>query len=239
MFCSKCGAKNTTGAEFCYQCGSQLEASVAPEQVESADTSGSSSVEQDMNFCTNCGGQLPPGAKFCAQCGWSVRQSGKREAASIPSMVNVINPRLNASALIGGVGAILMLISLAVPWYAFRLFGESENISANDLLDAEGLNWFGVSFPVILIIIFASLALLGAIYSAFVGIRIHRLLYWFGLMSMACVLSNALYLLFEFHEYTSYWGGGEWVNIVHAGSIMVFIGSIAMIVGSKINQSEA
>jgi len=215
MYCSKCGAKNPTGAEFCYQCGSQLEASVAPEQVESADISGSSSVEQDMQFCTNCGGQLPPGAKFCAQCGWSVDQSGKREAASIPSMVNVINPRLNASALIGGVGAILMLISLAVPWYAFRLFG------------------------VILIIIFASLALLGAIYSAFVGIRIHRLLYWFGLMSMACVLSNALYLLFEFHEYTSYWGGGEWVNIVHAGSIMVFIGSIAMIVGSKINQSEA
>ena len=60
LSCPKCGAKNTTGAKFCNDCGAKMEV-------------GAQTVP-----CVKCGSPLTPGAKFCTECG------AKQENAKCP-----------------------------------------------------------------------------------------------------------------------------------------------------------
>ncbi|MCL2061459.1 MAG: zinc ribbon domain-containing protein [Firmicutes bacterium] len=51
MFCSKCGTKNGSNAQFCSKCGNVLAA------------------QQQQTFCGSCGTSNAPNMRFCSKCG--------------------------------------------------------------------------------------------------------------------------------------------------------------------------
>jgi hypothetical protein len=128
----------------------------------------------------------------------------------------------------------MMLVSLAVPWYAMRLQEGSWNISASDLLTDTGSypkpSFAGSALPLILMIVFASIVLLSVVYSFYKQAATRTLWACLGTLSALCVIGNAVYILFHIHDITSEasYYGGQWVNIVHAGSILAFVGALVV-----------
>jgi hypothetical protein len=128
----------------------------------------------------------------------------------------------------------MMLVSLAVPWYAMRLQEGSVNISASDLLTDTGSypapSFAGSALPLIFMIIFASIALFSVAYSLYKQTATKALWAWIGSLSALCVIANAVYILWYIHDITSEFSdyGGQWVNIVHAGSILAFVGALVV-----------
>ncbi len=128
-----------------------------------------------------------------------------------------------------GAGAIIMLISLAFPWYAASLFGNSFDISISDLLTQTGEGgfvWVGSAFPIILVILFASLAFLFTIYSLLEGKENTKFLYWLGILSAISIIVNAVYVLYWMYDNYQ-----EWVYIINPGVILAFVGASVMILG--------
>jgi hypothetical protein len=128
----------------------------------------------------------------------------------------------------------MMLVSLAVPWYAMRLHEGSANISASDLLTETGSypnpSFAGSALPLVFMIIFASIVLLSVAYSFYRQAAAKALWACLGTLSALCVIGNAVYILFYIHDITSKYSdyGGQWVNIVHAGSIVAFVGALVV-----------
>jgi cation transport ATPase len=128
----------------------------------------------------------------------------------------------------------MMLVSLAVPWYAMRLQEGSVNISASDLLTDTGSDpapsFAGSALPLVFMIIFASIVLLSVAYSFYRQAATRALWACLGTLSALCVIGNAVYILFYIHDITSKFSdyGGQWVNIVHAGSIVAFVGALVV-----------
>jgi amino acid transporter len=134
-----------------------------------------------------------------------------------------------ANAIIAGVGAILMLVSLALPWYAYRTGRYSVNVSPSDLLShrlAES-NWAGSGLPLVFVIILAVAILLCTVTSLVTRKTLARVWGMLGLLALMSVVANALYILWWFHGSQP---GEEWINIVHAGSIIAFIGALTVMV---------
>ena len=128
-----------------------------------------------------------------------------------------------------GIGAIIVLISLAFPWYGISLFGNSFDVSISDLLTQTGEGgfvWVGSALPVILVITFASTAFLFAVYSLLEGKENPKFLYWLGVLSVISIVANAVYVLYW--VYDSY---EEWVYIINPGVILAFIGASVMVMG--------
>jgi ribosomal protein L40E len=242
MRCSKCGFDNPADSEFCSHCGAALEVPVQPATSTAFCPQCGSPVSLEAQFCSHCGARLlnvcpkcgsevTPGTRFCRQCGQDLSGGVIRQVARVAPGKRAF-PLANIVA--AGVGAVMMLVSLAVPWYAMRLQEGSANISASDLLSETGSDpapsFAGSALPVVLVIIFASAVLLSVAYSLWRQRATKALWAWLGIISALCVIANAVYILWYIHDITSEFSdyGGQWVNIVHAGSILAFVGALVV-----------
>jgi len=215
MRCPECGFDNPDDTKFCTNCGTKLEAA-ASSPTPTAPTS----------FCPQCGAQIRPEARFCDQCGQDLKQATTR-VASAPPQVERAFPLPNVIA--AGVGAVMMLVSLAIPWYTIRYLGASSDVSASDLLTETGNGgpiWAGSALPLILMIIFASLVLLSVLFSIWKKVATKSLWASLGTVCTLCVVGNAGYILWWLHD--SPWYGGAWINIVQAGSALAFAGALVV-----------
>jgi hypothetical protein len=246
MRCSKCGSENPAGSKFCSNCGAKLE---VPVEVPAQPTTSTafcpkcgSPVSLEVQFCSKCGAKLvnacpkcgsevAAGTRFCRQCGQDLSSGVISKAAPVAPGKRAF-PLANIIA--AGVGGIMMLVSLAVPWYAMRLHEGSVNISASDLLTDTGNypapSFAGSALPLVLMIIFASIVLFSVAYSLYKQTATKALWACLGIFSALCVIGNAVYILFYIHDITSDFStyGGQWVNIVHAGCIVAFVGALVV-----------
>ena len=243
MLCPKCGFDNPPDDKFCTKCGTTLEAPAPPATPITACPQCGSEVSPEALFCGECGAKLanlcpqcgfeaPAGIRFCTKCGQDLTKGVTRQVAraAVPRGKGALSlgalplPNIIAAA----VGGILMLISLTVTWYTLRLpgyqlMGSSADLSAGDLIDAEGVSWAGSALPLILMIIFASVVLLSIGYSLWRGVMTRSLWVWLGVLSALCVLGNAAYFLWWVYDYSK-----EWVNIVNVGSVLAFVGALVV-----------
>ncbi len=97
-------------------------------------------------------------------------------------------------------GAIMMLIAIALDWYKLNFYGHKMVLDFNDLLNnpalerrfEQDLSWYGTSLPLILMIAFASVATLSAVYALASGHCFKQLWGWLGLLSVAALLLRQL-----------------------------------------------
>ena len=243
MLCSKCGSENPADNKFCSKCGAKLEAPVeAPAQPTTSTAfcpKCGSPVSSEAQFCSKCGARLvnvcpkcgsevTPEMRFCRQCGQDLSSGVISKAAQVAPVKRAL-PLANTIA--AAVGGIMMLVSLAVPWYTIRLPRISPDVSAGDLLGQNGLlqrsDYAGSALPLVLLIIFASVVLLSIAYSVYRQAATQALWVWLGLVSALAVIANAVYILWWVHDQTD-----QWVNIVQAGSIIAFVGALVVLFSS-------
>jgi hypothetical protein len=123
-------------------------------------------------FCSQCGSYITSGAAACSSCGTPLATPGTAGSAQSATRVTTARPavggtgqaagqpvqfdahRWTRSDVVTGVGTVLLLISLFLPWYGVTLFG----ISA----EADGLTGHGYLYIVLLL----CLAILG-----YLGVR--------------------------------------------------------------------
>ncbi len=248
MRCPECGFNNPDDMRFCTNCGTKLEATAPPRapttSAKSCPQCGAQ-VRPEARFCDQCGASLTvacpqcgadatPGERFCSQCGQDLEQATTPAASATPQ-VERASPLPNVIA--AGVGAVMMLVSLAVPWYTIRLWGSSEDWEASFLMDPGCIQecplWAGFGLPVVLVIIFASLVLISAIYSFAAKAATRALWASLGSLCAFCVAGNALYILWWLHENTY---PAEWINIVQAGSALAFAGALVVALSGAIGR---
>jgi len=156
-------------------------------------------------------------------------------------------PAAVKGVIVAAAGAIMMLIALALDWYTVRCAGDgcsggSPNLSFGDLMDSEGLNWAGDPLPLILMIVFASIALLTIGYFMLSGTLVKKLLIWLGVLSLLCLIGNFVYLLIELltEEWGSYYSRYDPTVYItpHAGWSIAFIGALVVIIGSSMTGTD-
>jgi len=127
------------------------------------------------------------------------------------------------------VASVMILISIALPWYALRYWGWTVDISFSNLMESEFPEWFGVTLPPILLVVIAGVVLITAVISFVTQRDMNRLWSTLGSLALVAILANVGYLLWDAYNYY-----GEWINIVHVGSVLVFVASLVLVVGSSI-----
>jgi len=245
--CPECGFDNPDDIKFCTSCGSKLEAA-APPPTPTAPTNRcpqcGSEIRPEARFCDQCGASLTvacpqcgadatPGERFCSQCGQDLEQATTPVASATPQVERAF-PLPNIIA--AGVGAIMMLVSLAVTWYTPRAEGESYDLKISDLLDpgCAGFpgcpTWAGWGLPVVLMIVFASLVLISVLFCLWKKVATKSLWSSLGTLCAWCVVGNALYVLYWHYDQTRTWTGeGLWFNIVQVGSVLAFVGALVVL----------
>ena len=181
-------------------------------------------------YCDKCGEKIPEDSNFCRFCGHQL-------VSTIESKTNGERAQLSRKTMAAGIGAFIILLSLAFPWYAVRFSDASFNSSIFsfnirfiDLINGSGNGgpaWVGSALPVVAVIIFASFTVLTVIYNLVADIEDAKdAKFWslLGLCSAGCIIFNALYLLFWM-----YYRSGEWVNLVNPGIVIAFIGAVIMV----------
>jgi ribosomal protein L40E len=250
MRCSKCGFDNPADSKLCSNCGAELEATAQPPTSTAFCPQCGSPLSSEAQFCSKCGAKLvsvcpkcgsevTTGTRFCRQCGQDLSGGVIKQAAPVAPGKRAF-PLANIIA--AGVGGIMMLVSLAVPWYTIRLevlqHTISRNVSASDLLHQslwplrlQQPDYAGSALPLVLLITFASIVLLSVAYSLWSQRATRALWAWLGSLSALCVIANAVYILWWLHDRTD-----QWVNLVQAGSIVAFVGALVVAfssIGSK------
>jgi len=231
-FCTNCGtdlqaaAPRPTSASLCPQCGSE----VSP-QAKFCGQCGATLA----NVCPGCGSEFTPGTRFCGQCG----QDLTREALAVaPRVAPRVKRALPLVTIAAGIGAILMLISLAVPWYIWRdLWGPVQSdLTASFLINppecsgSECPNWVGRGFPIVLVIVCASIALISVAYCLFRKGATKRLWIGLGALSALCVAGNAIYMFLFVRDFVD-----VELNIA-AGSILALIGALVLLFSGVIRR---
>ncbi|MFC2017682.1 hypothetical protein ACFLTQ_00050 [Chloroflexota bacterium] len=135
---------------------------------------------------------------------------------------------ISGNTIAAAVGAIIMFISFAFPWYAIRFQDYDTNIAWDmniTYLITDTTNWWslwvGSALPVIGIIILASTILLFAVYSLLKGTENTYLWGRLGILSGIFIIINALYIFFWMRNHF-----GEWMNILDTGAVIAFVGAI-------------
>lgn len=155
-------------------------------------------------------------------------------------------PRLDIDGfLIIITGAIMMLSTMLLDWYtihgtAFGSHGdEYPPLDFGALIDNSlawwGFNWLGAALPPILIILFASIAFLSIIYTLATGRRFRKLWIWLGLLSIAALIANLLYLCADDVSRDYSWGNVNIYVTPRVGWILAFIGAIAICIGALVS----
>jgi hypothetical protein len=145
----------------------------------------------------------------------------------MPGKVTSKTVSLSARTIAAGVGALLMLISLALPFYTARSGGASANVSVSDLLKAK-TDWAGTGLPVLLIIIFASILLLSVIIGFLTRRTLKPLWFVLGMLCIFAVIGNASYIVVQMHRTTA-----EWVNIIAPGCVLAFVGAVIVSISGR------
>lgn len=254
MRCSDCGSDNPPGTKFCMNCGAKLEMMGPAAASTIFCPKCGSQLSQGSQFCNNCGARLiimcsrcgtdaVGGQRFCNTCGNDLAQGASvRVAGAAPRAGPRTGPGLSLrpSAVVAGIGAILMLISLAVAWYTVRWpSGLSSDISAGDLLDTlsdqsagEPL-WAGMGLPIVLIIIASCIVLISVVYSILANKTTRALWISLGQLAILCVLGNAGYFLYWLYDQTD-----QVYNIAAAGSVLALIGAFMVLGGGMFSRSR-
>lgn len=215
MKCTNCGAEIAEDTKFCTSCGQPVG------NVESAPS---------QPVCPQCGSALTPGAGFCSNCGY---QLGTTRAPVAFASGTSLGRRLT-SVIMVTVAAVIMLISIALPWYAFRYWGYSENITFGNLMESfDGGDWWGIALPAIIVVAIAGVVLITAIISFAIKKNMNALWSSLGSLALIAILVNAGYIVWWFNNNT-----GEWINIVHVGSVLVFVAAILIQVGGGIRSRQ-
>jgi len=259
MRCSECGFDNPADTRFCTNCGAKLEAPAPPPPSPPPTTS--------TRYCPQCGSVVRPEARFCDRCGQDLSKEVVRPAPAAPQAPSIIvqGPPVTvqvagaapaakegfplANTIAAGLGAIMMLVSLAVAWYTPRAFGMTgEDIKVNDLLNPQCFgpgcpNWAGLGLPIVLMIVFASLVLISVIYSFARRSATRSVWSSLGPLCALCVVGNAVYVLYYWYDLTRFFGQfehppepGIWFNIVAAGCVMAFVGALVVMFSGAIGK---
>jgi len=130
------------------------------------------------------------------------------QARPMSSAITTRRPFVLANTIAAGIGALLMLVSLALPFYTLRAGESSVNVSASHLLTSN-TDWAGTGLPLFLIIIFACVVLLSLILDLLTKSAIKPLWSTLGMLCIFSVICNACYILWHVHSTT-----GTWATIV-------------------------
>ncbi len=137
---------------------------------------------------------------------------------------------------VSALGAIIMLVSLAIPWYAIRIGRYHSDLDISELFDtnqADSPEFAGSALPILIMIIFASIVILSALYASIIKSRhIGTLWGWLGFLSVVCIVANAWYMLDWIHEAPELYGDEEIGNILNAGPFIAFLGALIVIAGA-------
>ena len=216
MICAKCGAEMADDAKFCSSCGAPV-ASAEPAPPQPAPS---------QPACPQCGSALIPGQEFCSNCGYRLTPARVQAVSDEPD--TSLGRRLT-SVIMVTVAAVMMLVSLALPWYAFRYGWSSYNFTFGDLMESDFPDWFGIALPPLVLIVIAGVIIITAIISFATRKNMNALWSTLGSLAMVAIIINAGYIVWWFYDNT-----GEWINIVHAGSVLVFVATIVLVVGASI-----
>jgi hypothetical protein len=181
---------------------------------------------QLVNTCPQCASPVTPGLYYCNQCGQDLTVEVIRRVVGLTSHEKRDFPIKQTVA--AGAAIALILVSLALPWYAVRLPDLTLDYSATDLIIRTApswAEWAGLALPLIMLILFASIALLSVIYSLWSNQPTRALWAILGALSAFCVLFSALYFLWWVWDNPLY---SQWVNIIHGGSVAAFAGSLIL-----------
>ena len=150
----------------------------------------------------------------------------------------------------------MMLVSLPLTWYSWTAWSGGEHkatITGIDVMSSvdswTGLEklpwalafadneplWVGRVLPVILIIVFASIVLLSVVYSLFSRKETKALWALLGLVSVVCVVGNAVYLMWIL---TQTWQEYPFSNILYTGSIVALVGALVLLFSGIVGRSE-
>jgi len=210
MLCSNCGNELAEDAKFCASCGQPV---------------GSAEPAPSQPVCPQCGSAFSPGQEFCGNCGYRLTPARVRAVSASDSSL----ARRLTSVIMVTVAAVMILVAIALPWYAFRYWGYTENITFGNLMESEFPDWFGIAFPAIVLVAIAGVVLITAIISFATKRNMNALWSSLGSLAMVAILVNAGYIVWWFYDNT-----GEWINIVHAGSVLVLIAAIVLMIGAGI-----
>ena len=254
MRCSACGMENPPDTKFCMNCGTKQEVAAPAAGPSAFCPQCGSQIAAGSQFCNNCGARLvitcprcgteaASGQRFCNTCGNDLSQgTSLRVAGPAPRAGHRarIGFSLRPSAVVAGIGAILMLISMGIAWYTVRwASGVSSDISAGDLLDTlseQGTGeplWAGMGLPIVLIIVASCIVLFSVIYSVLKGKITRALWILLGDLAILCVLGNAGYFLYWLYDQTD-----EVYNIAAAGSVLALIGAFLELGGGMFSRSR-
>ncbi|MFA4837837.1 MAG: zinc ribbon domain-containing protein [Dehalococcoidia bacterium] len=187
-------------------------------------------------LCSNCGKELEDSNISCPSCGTKygdVPETPPSTRSEKPLSQVALLPREVAKGfLIIITGAVMMLTAMALVWYT--VYGhEYYLLDFDDLNNSSSVdywvNWYGAALPLILVIVFASVAILSAVYSLATGQRFKQLWGWLSFLSAAALIANFLYLLVVY-------SGKEYSEDVrpHIGWVVALIGAIAIGIGTII-----
>ncbi len=258
MRCSACGIENPPGTKFCMNCGTKIEIPGPSAGPTTFCPQCGSQIGAGSQFCNSCGARLvmtcprcgteaAGGQRFCNTCGndlsqgASLRVAGPAPGASPRAGFRAgIGFYVRPSAVVAGIGALLMLISMGVTWYTVRWpNGLSSDISAGDLLDTlseqgpgEPL-WAGMGLPIVLIIIASCVVLISVVYSVLANRIIKTLWILLGELAILCVLGNAGYFIYWLYDNTD-----EVYNVAAAGSVLALIGAFLVAGGGMFSRGR-
>jgi RNA polymerase subunit RPABC4/transcription elongation factor Spt4 len=220
MKCTKCGAELADDAKFCSSCGAPV-TSAEPEPSQPAPQQPA----PPQPACPQCGSALSPGQEFCSNCGYRLTPA-RVQTASAP---DASLARRLTSVIMVTVAAVMMLVAIALPWYALRYWGYTQDITFGNLMEMEFPDWFGFALPPIVLVVIAAVVLITAIISFITRRNMNTLWSTLGSLAVVAIIINAGYLVWWFYD-----NSGEWINIAHAGSVLVLVGAIVLLIGASI-----
>jgi hypothetical protein len=201
MKCPQCQFDNRVGVRYCERCGTKLEL-----------------------VCPKCRTALSLDARFCGQCGEKLVATQETRNVESASLFNV--PLFTQVAV--ALGSIMILISLALPWYSGHIFDWSVRglLSVANWADHEDL--IGLVLPVVFVIVFASFNLLSVFWSL---LRVEPgakfwAKFWMctGILTMGCLLLNSIY--------ASLWFSRPFGYDFESGFILALVGTIVVLGGA-------
>lgn len=195
-------------------------------------------------FCSNCGKELEDSNICCPSCGRKVGAapitSSSAQSEKPSSQVVLSRRKVAIGFLLIITGAIMMLTALALHWYTvdyYKKFLDSGDLLNRNVIERrfeQDFSWYGTSLPLIFIIVFAPIAILFAVYTLVTGRRLRKPWCFLGLLPVAALIANFLYLHFTvcsdcFGNLTPHYG---WV-VAFIGAVAIGIGTITIGGGSK------